>query len=87
MHENQQKQFGLNSANGRLLRVVPLFETLTDLNNAADVCETLFALPGYLDSIKHKQEIMVSKYMYNLDCGCVQICNNIDLHDDPRLYP
>jgi phosphoenolpyruvate carboxylase len=42
-----------------MLRVVPLFETLTDLNNAADVCETLFSLPGYLEATKFKQEIMV----------------------------
>lgn len=57
---NYQKQFGLTSTNGKLLRVVPLFETLTDLNNAADVCETLFSLPGYLSAINGKQEIMVS---------------------------
>ena len=56
---NYQKQFGLTSTNGKLLRVVPLFETLTDLNNAADVCETLFSLPGYLSAINGKQEIMV----------------------------
>ena len=43
-----------------MFRVVPLFETLTDLNNASDVCETLFSLPGYLEAIKGKQEIMVS---------------------------
>lgn len=41
--------------------MVPLFETLTDLNNAADVCETLFSLPGYLEATKFKQEIMVSE--------------------------
>ena len=57
---HDQKQFGLTSNNGKLLRVVPLFETLTDLNNAADVCETLFSLPGYMAAIKGKQEIMVS---------------------------
>ena len=43
---------------------MPLFETLTDLNNAADVCETLFSLPGYLTAIKNKQEIMVCKWEY-----------------------
>ena len=69
-----QKQFGLTSSNGKLLRVVPLFETLTDLNNAADVCETLFSLPGYLDSIKHKQEIMVRT------CACRACCTDALTH-------
>ena len=54
-----QKQFGMTSANGRLMRVVPLFETLTDLTNSAKVIETLFSLPTYLGSIKGQQEIMV----------------------------
>ncbi len=54
-----QKQFGMTSANGRALRVVPLFETLTDLTNSAQVVETLFSLPGYLGLIRGKQEIMV----------------------------
>ena len=65
---NNQKQFGLTATNGKLLRVVPLFETLTDLNNAADVCEILFSLPGYMAAIKGKQEIMVSV----LYCSTVQ---------------
>jgi phosphoenolpyruvate carboxylase len=29
-----QKQFGMTKANGKLMRVVPLFETLADLNNS-----------------------------------------------------
>lgn len=29
-----QKQFGMTKANGKLMRVVPLFETLNDLNNS-----------------------------------------------------
>lgn len=29
-----QKQFGMTKANGKLMRVVPLFETLDDLNNS-----------------------------------------------------
>jgi phosphoenolpyruvate carboxylase len=29
-----QKQFGMTKASGKLMRVVPLFETLQDLNNS-----------------------------------------------------
>eukprot|EP00521_Asterionellopsis_glacialis_P008601 CAMPEP_0195285440 /NCGR_PEP_ID=MMETSP0707-20130614/3271_1 /TAXON_ID=33640 /ORGANISM="Asterionellopsis glacialis, Strain CCMP134" /LENGTH=948 /DNA_ID=CAMNT_0040344931 /DNA_START=228 /DNA_END=3074 /DNA_ORIENTATION=+ len=41
------------------LRVVPLFETLDDLNGAADTMDSLFSLPGYMGSIAGKQEIMI----------------------------
>ena len=41
------------------LRVVPLFETLDDLNGAAETMETLFSLPAYKGSIDGKQEVMV----------------------------
>eukprot|EP01038_Epipyxis_sp_PR26KG_P004144 gene4144-5898_t len=54
-----QKQFGMTITNNKLMRVVPLFETLTDLNNAPSVIDTLFSLPNYLGTVKAKQEIMV----------------------------
>ena len=41
------------------LRVVPLFETLDDLNGAADTMKTLFNLPAYRGSINGKQEVMI----------------------------
>ena len=41
------------------LRVVPLFETLDDLNNAEGVMKELWANPVYRGSIGGKQEIMV----------------------------
>jgi phosphoenolpyruvate carboxylase len=41
------------------LRVVPLFETLDDLNGAADTMKNLFSLPGYMGSIDGKQEVMI----------------------------
>lgn len=41
------------------LRVAPLFETLDDLNGAADTMKTLFSLPGYMGEIKGKQEVMI----------------------------
>merc|ERR1712232_92131 len=41
------------------LRVVPLFETLDDLNGAAETMDTLFSLPAYMGSINGKQEVMI----------------------------
>jgi phosphoenolpyruvate carboxylase len=37
-----QKQFGMTKANGKLMRVVPLFETLNDLHNSPEQLEKLF---------------------------------------------
>jgi len=41
------------------LRVVPLFETLDDLNGAAETMDTLFSLPAYKGRIGGKQEVMI----------------------------
>ena len=41
------------------LRVVPLFETLDDLNGAAATMKTLFSLPGYMGEINGKHEVMI----------------------------
>mmetsp|Transcript_31705 Transcript_31705/g.76969 ORF Transcript_31705/g.76969 Transcript_31705/m.76969 type:complete len:1002 (+) Transcript_31705:197-3202(+) len=41
------------------LRVAPLFETLDDLNGAADTMKKLFSLPGYMGEINGKQEVMI----------------------------
>jgi phosphoenolpyruvate carboxylase len=41
------------------LRVVPLFETLDDLNGAANTMKTLFGLPGYMGAINGKHEVMI----------------------------
>ena len=41
------------------LRVVPLFETLDDLNGAEDTMKKLFSLPGYMGEINGKQEVMI----------------------------
>eukprot|EP00557_Chaetoceros_sp_GSL56_P000067 CAMPEP_0176496740 /NCGR_PEP_ID=MMETSP0200_2-20121128/11353_1 /TAXON_ID=947934 /ORGANISM="Chaetoceros sp., Strain GSL56" /LENGTH=933 /DNA_ID=CAMNT_0017894709 /DNA_START=549 /DNA_END=3350 /DNA_ORIENTATION=+ len=41
------------------LRVVPLFETLDDLNGAAETMETLFSLPAYKGHINGKHEVMI----------------------------
>jgi phosphoenolpyruvate carboxylase len=41
------------------LRVAPLFETLDDLNGAADTMRQLFSLPAYMGTIGGKQEVMI----------------------------
>jgi phosphoenolpyruvate carboxylase len=54
-----QKQYGMTKSNGKMIRVVPLFETLTDLTNAPEVAETLFTTPAYMTLCDKRQEIMV----------------------------
>lgn len=54
-----QKQVGMTPDRGNMMRVVPLFETLDDLENAAGVLDTLFSIPTYAGAIKGKQEVMV----------------------------
>jgi phosphoenolpyruvate carboxylase len=41
------------------LRVVPLFETLDDLNGAATTMKQLFSLPAYMGMVNGKQEVMI----------------------------
>jgi phosphoenolpyruvate carboxylase len=43
----------------RPIRVVPLFETLDDLNNAGPTLEQLLALPGYRERLQGPQEVMI----------------------------
>lgn len=43
----------------RLLRVVPLFETLSDLDGAAGCIDALLSIPWYRDSIGGHQEVMI----------------------------
>ena len=50
-----QRDAGVNPA----MRVVPLFETLDDLERAADTVEALFSMPVYKKHIQGKHEIMV----------------------------
>ena len=54
-----QQQFGMTTENGKLMRVVPLFETLNDLTNAPDVLTQLFELQTYVGAVNGKQEVMV----------------------------
>ncbi|WP_299582292.1 phosphoenolpyruvate carboxylase [uncultured Microbulbifer sp.] len=41
------------------MRVVPLFETLDDLNNAADTMSTLLNIPQYKQRVLEGQEVMI----------------------------
>ncbi|RMS03253.1 Phosphoenolpyruvate carboxylase, partial [Pseudomonas coronafaciens pv. garcae] len=43
----------------RPMRVVPLFETLADLDNAGPVIEILLGLPGYRSRLHGPQEVMI----------------------------
>ncbi|GAB6386754.1 phosphoenolpyruvate carboxylase [Stutzerimonas marianensis] len=43
----------------RPIRVVPLFETLDDLNNAGPTIECLLELPGYRQRLHGPQEVMI----------------------------
>jgi phosphoenolpyruvate carboxylase len=43
----------------QLLRVVPLFETLDDLDGAAACMERLLSIPWYREAIQGKQEVMI----------------------------
>lgn len=49
------KEVGLQ----RAMRVVPLFETLADLDNAGPVIEQLLSLPGYRARLHGPQEVMI----------------------------
>ena len=69
-----QKQFGMTSKNGKMMRVVPLFETLNDLTNAPDVLSTLFTIPVYVGAIKGKQEVMVGYSDSAKDAGRLAAC-------------
>ena len=50
-----QKEAGIQQA----LRVVPLFETLKDLDGAAETMNTLFNMHWYKQHIQGKQEVMI----------------------------
>ncbi len=50
-----QKKAGVQ----KLLRVVPLFETLDDLDHAPKIVDALFSIPEYVAQIQGHQEIMI----------------------------
>jgi len=69
-----QKQFGMTTANGNMMRVAPLFETLDDLNNAPERLKTLFSVPAYVGAINGKQEVMVGYSDSAKDAGRLAAC-------------
>lgn len=69
-----QKQFGMTKENGKLMRVVPLFETLNDLQNSANQLQTLFSIPTYIGAINGKQEVMVGYSDSAKDAGRLAAC-------------
>lgn len=69
-----QKQFGMTVANGNMMRVVPLFETLGDLENAPEKLDTLFSIPSYVGAVKSCQEIMVGYSDSAKDAGRLAAC-------------
>ena len=60
-----QKESGL----ARPLRVVPLFETLDDLNNCAGVMDELFSMPWYKADICDDHEVMIGYSDSGKDAG------------------
>eukprot|EP00581_Thalassiosira_minuscula_P027872 CAMPEP_0183750898 /NCGR_PEP_ID=MMETSP0739-20130205/1395_1 /TAXON_ID=385413 /ORGANISM="Thalassiosira miniscula, Strain CCMP1093" /LENGTH=1019 /DNA_ID=CAMNT_0025987043 /DNA_START=36 /DNA_END=3095 /DNA_ORIENTATION=- len=69
-----QKQFNMTRKNGKLMRVVPLFETLNDLENSPKQLEALFSVTGYIGSINGKQEVMVGYSDSAKDAGRLAAC-------------
>ncbi len=69
------KEVGLIAADGKShIDIVPLFETITDLQNCAQVMETAFALPIYrrfVESRGNVQEIMLGYSDSNKDGGFI----------------
>jgi len=60
-----QKEAGIKT----YLRVVPLFETLSDLQNAPQVIKSLYNISWYLKKFKHYQEVMIGYSDSSKDAG------------------
>jgi phosphoenolpyruvate carboxylase len=60
-----QKEAGMKSC----LRTVPLFETLSDLENAHHVMQEIYKIPWYLKYFKNKQEVMIGYSDSSKDAG------------------
>jgi len=69
-----QRQFGMTPENGNMMRIVPLFETLDDLNNAPGILKTLFAISQYVGALKGEQEVMVGYSDSAKDAGRLAAC-------------
>lgn len=69
-----QKQFGMTKDKGNVMRVVPLFETLRDLEHSAEVLDTLFSVSTYVGAIGGQQEVMVGYSDSAKDAGRLAAC-------------
>ena len=60
-----QKESGIKNC----LRIVPLFETLSDLQNAHQVIKSLYNISWYLKKFNHHQEVMIGYSDSSKDAG------------------
>ena len=60
-----QKEAGIQ----KTMRVVPLFETLADLDHSAEVMDSLFSMPWYKADIQGDQEVMIGYSDSGKDAG------------------
>ena len=82
-----QKEAGIKSC----LRTVPLFETLSDLENAHHVMQEIYKIPWYLKYFKNKQEVMIgysdsSKDAGKLAASWAQYCTQEKLQELSNKY-
>ena len=82
-----QKEAGMKSC----LRTVPLFETLSDLENAHHVMQGIYKIPWYLKYFKKKQEVMIgysdsSKDAGKLAASWAQYCTQEKLQELSNKY-
>lgn len=82
-----QKEAGMKSC----LRTVPLFETLSDLENAHNVMKEIYKISWYLKYFKNKQEVMIgysdsSKDAGKLAASWAQYCTQEKLQELSNKY-
>jgi Phosphoenolpyruvate carboxylase len=75
----------------KLLRIVPLFETLNDLDNAHKIIENLFKQKWYNQLFNHQQEIMIGYSDSSKDAGkfaasWAQYCSQEKLSEIAKKY-
>jgi phosphoenolpyruvate carboxylase len=59
-----------------MLKIAPLFETLSDLNRSGDVIDRLLSIEGYRNLINNKQEVMIGYSDSAKDAGYKYIRNS-----------
>ena len=70
------------AAKGNALRVVPLFETLNDLNNAPAILTTLFSVTNYVGtSMFVCMYVCMNILLFECMYVCMYVCMNILLFE------